>query len=336
MHIDVKKKGTEQMKKLGIAFITIIIAVLVMFLVIQNLPGNPVDLLAADLARRENIQYDMAYERAKQILNYDPEVPVVERFIGFISKLAVGDLGDSLTYKQSVFKIVGDALPWTLLVVSLSLLSSFVVGVLLGIFIAWKRSKILNGMLIVYQSIFGSIPNYVFAYLLVFLFSVTLGWLPARGAYNTTVTVGFNLPFILNVLKHAILPVMAYFLTTVSGWILSMKANSLSILGEDYITYAQVRGLSNHRILIHYLSKNAILPMITSLAVSFGLLFGGSPLIENLFLYPGVGYYLNKAIAGRDYPLMQGMFFIIIVMVVLSSLFAEFLYKYLNPRLREK
>ena len=136
-------------------------------------------------------------------------------------------------------------------------------------------------------------------------------------------------------LTHACLPVLTYFLTTVAGWIISMKANSLSVLGEDYITYAQVRGLSNRRILTTYLSKNALLPLVTSLAVSFGLLFGGSPLIENLFFYPGVGYYLNKAIAARDYPLMEGMFFIIITMVVLSSFVAEFLYKYLNPRLRD-
>lgn len=324
------------MKKLGIALLTIIIAVIVMFLVIQNLPGDPVDMLAADLARRENIQYDIAYDRAKAILNYDPDVPIWKRFLDFVGELATGNLGDSITYKKPVTSVIGDALPWTLLVVSLSLLISFLVGVLLGIFIAWKRSKILDSALIAYQSILGSIPNYVFAYLLVFLFSITLRWLPARGAYSTQVTVGFNLPFILDVLKHAVLPVGAYFFTTVAGWVLSMKANSLSILGEDYITYAQVRGLPQRRILIHYLSKNAILPMITSLAVSFGLLFGGSPLIENLFLYPGVGYYLNKAISGRDYPLMQGMFFSIIVMVVLSSLVAEFLYKYLNPRLREK
>ena len=164
---------------------------------------------------------------------------------------------------------------------------------------------------------------------------MTLGAFPARGAYSTSVTPGFNGAFIADVMHHAFLPVFTYFLTTVAGWVLSMKANSLSVLGEDYITYAQVRGLPKRRILVTYLSKNAILPLVTSLAVSFGLLFGGSPLIENMFFYPGVGYYLNKAIASRDYPLMQGMFLIIIVMVVASSLVAEFLYKYLNPRLRE-
>lgn len=322
-------------KKLCLSLFTIYVALTAMFFIIQAMPGDPVDMMAVDIVKRENIQYQIAYDRAKAILNYDPDMPVMQRYANYIRGIVTGNLGNSMSYQKSVASLVGAALPWTLLVVSLSLLSSFTVGVLLGIYIAWKRSKVLNSILIGYQSVFGAIPNYVVGYLLVFLFAITLRIFPARGAYSTSVTVGFNGPFIRDVLYHAFLPVFTYFATTVAGWVLSMKANSLSVLGEDYITYAQVRGLPNRRILVTYLSKNAILPLITSLAVSFGLLFGGSPLIENMFLYPGVGYYLNKAISARDYPLMQGMFFMIIVMVVLSSLLAEFLYKYLNPRLRE-
>lgn len=322
-------------KKILMSLFTIFVALIAMFLIIQAMPGDPVDIMATDIVKRENVQYQIAYDRAKAILNYDPDMPLAQRFANYVKGIVTGNMGISMTYQKSVASVVGGALPWTLLVVSMALLLSFAVGVLLGIYIAWKRSKLLNSILIGYQSIFGAIPNYVVGYLLVFLFAVTLGWFPARGAYSTSVTPGFNGPFIRDVLYHAFLPVLTYFITTVAGWILSMKANSLSVLGEDYITYAQVRGLSNRRILVTYLSKNAILPLVTSLAVSFGLLFGGSPLIENMFFYPGVGYYLSKAISARDYPLMQGMFFIIIVMVVLSSLVAEFLYKYLNPRLRE-
>ncbi|MBE5968354.1 MAG: ABC transporter permease [Lachnospiraceae bacterium] len=324
------------LKKIMTALFTILVALIVMFLVIQNMPGNPVDIMATDIMKKESIQYEIAYERAKAILNYDPDKPLVERFLDYAKGILTGDLGTSMAYKKSVSEIIKEALPWTLFVASLSLFLSFFVGILLGISIAWKRKKILNTFLIGYQSILGSIPNYIVAYLLVLLFSVSLGWLPARGAYSTQVTVGFNLPFLLDVLKHAILPVLAYFLTTVSGWVLSMKANSLSIMGEDYITYAQVRGLPNRRILLTYLSKNAILPMITNLAVSFGLLFGGSPLIENMFFYPGVGYFLSSAISKRDYTLMQGMFFVIIIMVVASNLLVEIMYKFLDPRLKEQ
>ncbi|EEH98622.1 MULTISPECIES: ABC transporter permease [Clostridium] len=117
---------------------------------------------------------------------------------------------------------------------------------------------------------------------------------------------------------------------------MGMKANCMSVLGEDYINYAKARGISDRRIVFSYLGKNAMLPMVTSVAISFGMMFGGSPLIENLFIYPGVGYYLTTDISRRDYSLMQGMFLMIIVMVLLSGIFAEFLNTKLNPRLREK
>lgn len=117
---------------------------------------------------------------------------------------------------------------------------------------------------------------------------------------------------------------------------MGMKANCMSVLGEDYINYAKARGISDRRIVFSYLGKNAMLPMVTSVAISFSMMFGGSPLIENLFIYPGVGYYLTTDISRRDYSLMQGMFLMIIVMVLLSGIFAEFLNTKLNPRLREK
>ncbi|WP_242984195.1 ABC transporter permease [Clostridium tertium] len=117
---------------------------------------------------------------------------------------------------------------------------------------------------------------------------------------------------------------------------MGMKANCMSVLGEDYINYAKARGISDRRIVFSYLGKNAMLPMVTSVAISFGMMFGGSQLIENLFIYPGVGYYLTTDISRRDYSLMQGMFLMIIVMVLLSGIFAEFLNTKLNPRLREK
>ncbi|SCI84921.1 Dipeptide transport system permease protein dppB [uncultured Clostridium sp.] len=323
-------------KKVLMSVVTVLISLVVVFGVIQSMPGDPVDILAQEIVKSENLPYDLAYSRAIATLNYDPNMPMAERFVSYVKGISTGDLGDSMTYKKPVMDIVKGALPWTLLVLSVSLTLSFAVGIILGIYIAWKRKKGLNTALTVYQSIFGSIPDYIVAYLLVFIFAVTLGILPSKGAYSSSVTPGFNLPFILNVIKHAVLPVLAYFVTTVATWTIAMKANAIGVLGEDYITYANVRGLSDRRVLIHYLGRNAMLPMITSLAVTFGLMFGGSPLIENLFLYPGVGYYLNMAIARRDFPLMQGMFLIIIIMVVLSSLLAELLYKVFNPRLRER
>lgn len=229
-------------KKLLMSLFTVFAALVIMFFIIQSMPGDPVDLMATTIQKQQNLQYDIAYIRAKAILNYDPDIPMGQRFLNYITGIVTGNLGTSMTYQRDVISIVGGALPWTFLIVSISLLLSFAVGVLLGIYIAWTRSRILNSVLIGYQSIFGAIPNYVIGYLMLFLFSVTLAWFPSRGAYSTSVTPGFNGEFILDVLHHAFLPVLTYFVTTVAGWIMSMKANSLSVLGEDYITYAQVAG----------------------------------------------------------------------------------------------
>lgn len=324
------------MKKVLTCILTMLTSLLLIFFVIQAMPGDPVETLTQEYMKTGQLGYDQAYAKAKIALNYDPDVPILQRFTTYVKGIASGNLGQSMAFKESVSKIVLGALPWTLLVCSISLFLSFMVGVILGIYVAWKRSKLLDGVITGYQAVVGSIPDYIVAYLLVLLFSLTIGIFPSKGAYSSNVTPGFNLAFIGSVLSHAALPIFSYFLTTLAGWIMGMKANCLSVLCEDYINYAKARGISNKRIIFSYLGRNAMLPMVTSVAISFGMMFGGSPLIENLFVYPGVGYYLTTAISRRDYPLMQGMFLMIIVMVLISGLIAEFLNTRLNPRLREK
>lgn len=323
-------------KKILRTVLTLLISLVLVFFIVKAMPGNPVDTLVQQYMTADKLPYDQALARAKIALNYDPDEPVMKQFITYVGQLLHGDMGQSMTYKDDVSRIVLGALPWTLLVCSISLLLSFIVGNIVGLFVAWKRSKVWDGILTGYQALFGSIPDYIVAYLLVVLFSVSLGLFPARGAYDSSSVPGWNLAFIGDVLYHAALPVLTYFLTTVASWVMGMKSICVSLLGEDYMNYARARGLSRSRILFTYLGRNAMLPQITSLAISFGLLFGGSPVIENLFTYPGVGYYLNSAISRRDYPLMQGMFLMIIIMVLISGLAADALNKRLNPRLREK
>ncbi|MCL2007346.1 MAG: ABC transporter permease [Treponema sp.] len=322
------------MRKILVALLTILFSMTIMFIVIQSMPGNPVETLAHEMSRNENLSFEIAYERAKATLNYDPDIPVLRRYLEFIMNLSRGSLGSSLVYRQQVSQVVLGALPWTLLVLILAITLSFTIGILLGIYIAWRQKKWMNTTLTAYQSLFGSIPDYIVAYLLVLIFAINLGWLPSRGPYSASIMPGFTLAFIRDVIRHALLPVLSFFITTVASWTIAMKTNSLGVLGEDYVTYATARGLSKGRILTSYLARNAMLPLVTAVGITFSFMFGGSPLIENLFVYPGVGYYLNIGIARRDFPLMQGMYLIMIVMVVAMSLLTEFIYRILNPRLR--
>ncbi|WP_156560971.1 ABC transporter permease subunit [Clostridium paraputrificum] len=316
--------------------LTVLFAVIATFLIIELMPGDPVEVLAREMVSTQGIPYDEAYNRAVMQMNYNPDMSLVEKIVSFCKGLFDGELGQSLKYKTDVKDIVLSALPWTLLVTGISTILAFVVGISLGMVTAWKNSKKLNLLLDTSASILGAIPEYIIGFFLIMIFAVNLKMFPTKGAYSTMVEVGFNWGFISSVAKHAFLPIMAFFMVNVVNWIVNMRSTAVGILSEDYIQYARARGISNKNIIFKYVGRNAMLPMITSLATTFGLLVGGSPLIENLFSYPGVGYYLNNATANRDVTLMQGMFFIIIITVILCNFLVELLYGFIDPRLKRK
>ncbi|SHE97399.1 peptide/nickel transport system permease protein [Caldanaerobius fijiensis DSM 17918] len=322
-------------KRLLLIIITILFSLSVTFVVIHFMPGNPVETLAMDMMRNQGLDYQDAYSKAKALLNYDPDVPLLNQYIKYVAGILRGNLGESMSYRKPVTSVIAGALPWTLFILSISLLVSFVIGISLGMYIAWKRKTIIDPMISVYASIAGSLPDFIVGLILIIIFAVNLKWLPSRGPYDSSVIPGFNSGYIISVIEHAILPISAYVLTSLGSWALTMKGNAISILGEDYIMAAKARGLPDRRIITTYVGRNALLPLITNLAISFGMMFGGSPLIENIFVYPGIGYFLNQAVGRRDYPLMQGMFFMITIAVVLANLIAEILYNVLDPRIRE-
>ena len=155
-----------------------------------------------------------------------------------------------------------------------------------------------------------------------------------RGTYDNDLTPGFNLAFILSVLKHAFLPVTVYVLGTLGSWMLNMRNSTISTLGEDYVNVAKARGLTPRRILVSYVGRNAALPMFTLLAINIGFIIGGSVIIEELFVYKGIGSFLLFSITQRDYTAMQGVFLIITISVVVSNMVADLLYSRLDPRVR--
>ncbi len=320
-------------KKVFFLVVTIVASVFLTFGLIKIMPGDPVLKLTNELIISQSLSFEEAQRRAIEMLNYDPTLTIVEQFFWFTKGLFHGDLGTSLRFQAPVSQIIGTALPWTLFTAGTSMLLSFYFGTKLGLKVAWKKSDRLNGFIDVFASILGSIPDYIIGFLLLIIFSTNLGLFPARGAYSSAVNAGFNIPFILDALYHAILPITAMFLVYFASWVVNMRAVSANVMNEDYITYARARGLPEQTIIKKYVSKNSILPMITSLGISFSFLVGGAPLIENMFSYPGVGYYLGTAIGTRDYALMQGMFFVIIITVVLTNFFIEILYGFIDPRL---
>lgn len=323
-------------QRIAIALFTIIVSLTIAFFLVRSMPGDIIYSLAADKASSEGIPFDVAVEEVKGMYGLVEDQPLYKQYFTYISHLCKGDLGISVQYLVPVSKIIVTALPWTIFVCSVSLLFSFALGTLLGMLTAWKRRTFLDPLVSAYASITDATPDYLTALVLLVIFAVNLKWFPLRGAYSVDQTPGFNLAFIVDVLRHAALPILAYTIESLGGWALIMKSNAVHVLGEDFVTAARARGLPDRRIVVSYVGRNALLPSVTGLAIAFGGMLGGSALIESVFAYPGIGFFFAKAVALRDYPLIQGLLLLTVGGIIVANFLADILYALLDPRVRRQ
>jgi len=322
-------------KRMGIALLTLGLTTILTFILIRCMPGDVMDNYAQRLAMERKITIQEARVLAASLLDYNPDANIITQFFDYIGGLLKGNLGQSIYMADITANvIIKKALPWTLLVSSLALLISFVLGTAIGSRMAWKRKGASEIVFSGYIVASTSIPDYLVGLLFLTVFAYNLKLFPTNGAYDIFYDVGFNLPFITNCLYHAALPVAAYVFCQTGSWALMMKGSAIGTLGEDYINAARARGLPERIIVKKYLKKNAMLPLITSLALSFAALFGGSPLMESIFNYPGIGNALNVYIGKRDLFLVQGILFFISFVVIIANLIADSVYSLVDPRIR--
>jgi peptide/nickel transport system permease protein len=287
---------------------------------------------------QQGFTYEEALRIAEGIVNYDPSRPMHEQYFEYLGNLAQGNLGQSITSAGvSVNEQVLRYLPWTLLTVGAALLISFSVGTFVGMAMAYWRGSWFDNLMTALGSIFSGIPDYVFAYVIALLFGVQFQWFNVgelRGGVNPNIAVGFTWEYISDVIVHALLPIVTYVFATIGVWMLTMKSSTMSVLGEDYIHVAKARGLSEGRVLTAYIGRNALLPLVTRLAINIGMVLSGSVIVEKFFEYPGLGRALSRAIESRDYTTMQGIFLTITISVILSNVLADLMLGALDPRVR--
>lgn len=328
-------------KRTGQAVATVFAVVSLTFGMIRLLPGGPMDYMKAHLSEQaEQGTVSMSREEINAMVevytNVHPDEPLLDQYVSYVIHTLQGDLGQSVWQQEPVSAILAEALPWTVLVSSLALVFSFTIGIGLGAAMAYKEESRFDFTLTSVSIFLTSIPYYVFAIIAIYVFAYELGWFPDGGYLSSGARQeGFSLLFIIDALHHAALPVASLVITGFGGRALAMRGNSIRILGEDYLRVARLRGLPQRVIISRYVSRNAILPMYTSLMISIGFMFGGSVILETLFTYPGVGYYMFQAINQRDYPLMMGGFLVITVAVVIGIYIADLTYGKIDPRIEQ-
>ncbi|MBM7787696.1 ABC transporter permease [Tenggerimyces flavus] len=320
------------------SLLTIFVVATGTFFLVRLLPGNPVDVYINAQIAQYGISYDEAASQAAGLFSFNPNEPMIIQYLEYLAGLVRGDLGDSLLSPgTSVLTLIATYLPWTLFSVGIGLIISFVVGIALGMLMAYRRGSWLDHVLTTLASLTHSIPNYLLSMLIVVFFGVQIALLPItqmRGAYSPGVVPNFSFDFLSDVLFHASLPITAYVLTTVGSWMLVMKSSTVETLGEDYVTVARARGLTDGRIQTAYVGRNAVLPLFSQLAIALGFVVGGSILVEQVFQYQGIGFLLFEAVKRRDYPILQGILLVITIAVIVANLLADLLYSRLDPRIR--
>jgi len=300
---------------------------------IRLIPGGPMDYLRSQLREQNS---GMSNEAINSLVasytKINPDRPMHEQYVSYMTSVLQGDLGTSIWYNEPVTDILLEALPWTLFVMSIALALTFAIGIGLGALMAYKEGSRFDMTFSTVTIVFNSIPYYVLA--VVFLFALAYRWqvFPTGGRIGPAVEAGPNFAFVVSAFYHAALPVLSFVITRFGFQALAMRGNSIKVLGENYLRVAEIRGLPSSRIAFNYVGRNAVLPLYTTLMISIGTMFGGTVILEQLFNYPGVGYYMFQAIDARDYPLMMGAFIIITTAIVASILFADLTYGKIDPR----
>jgi peptide/nickel transport system permease protein len=325
------------LKKTGMAVLTILVCSLLTFILFRMMPGDVFDVKARDLAVARGIDYKEAKILVTQMYNYDPSEPILHQMGRYYKSLLKGNLGTSMTNSSiTVNEIIAYYMPWTLFLVSIALTLSYILGTWLGSIMAWRRKSILSSLIAAYATVVNAIPPALVPTFVLSIFAFGLHWFPIQGAYSIQVTPGFNWLFLKDVLWHAALPVFAYTCTQINTWVMNMKGSCIGVMAEDYVTAAYARGLSNQVIRSKYVKQNALLPLYTALAISFGTMLGGATYMEGPFVYPGIGSQLAKALGNRDFTVCQGLLLITTAATVLASLLVDFLMPKLDPRIKRE
>lgn len=322
------------LKRLAMFVLTIWLGLTLMFIIPRLAPGDPVAAMVsrmlAQAGRVEESEQMIQAWRAR----FGLDAPLPIQYLRYLWNSCRFDLGYSMAYfPTKVEDMVARGMPWTIGLLSMATLISFVIGNTIGALLGWRPTPKALKLTLPFTLCFTSIPPFMLGILLTYIFAFGLRAFPFAGAYSRGVTPGWNWQFIVDVVHHGTLPAMAIVLVSMGFWALGMRAMMITTDGEDYMILAQAKGLRARRIFWMYGVRNAVLPQVTALALSIGSIAGGSIIVEYIFTYPGMGYLLYQGIVNNDYGLIQGIVFMLIVGVATAVLIIDLAYPFIDPRI---
>lgn len=306
-------------KRILIGILTLLAASIVVFIVLEVVPGDPARLMLGMNATEE------AVRALQQQMGLDQ--PLLVRYVSWIGGLLVGDFGKSYTYSVPVLTLITERIAVSLPLALISLFLSTIIAIPVGLFSASRRGTMADSGTMAVAQVGVAIPNFWFALLLVYVFAVSLRLVPAGGfpGWNAGVWAGF---------KSLILPSIALGLPQAAILARVTRSALLDVLGEDYIRTARAKGLTRRKVLYRHALRNALIPVLTILGLQFAFLLAGTIIIENVFYLPGLGRLVFQAITQRDLIVVQGVVMLLVATVILVNLLVDLSYALVDPRLR--
>ncbi len=320
------------LRRLAVYGVAFVFAIVVNFAVPRLMPGSPVDGMIAQLGPRAT---PAAIEAIKARFGAI-EQPIWLQFVDYVKGLATFDLGVSVKYyPQTVTEVLARSAGWTAFLVVTAIIFSLCVGVSLGAVAAWRRGGRFDAFVSPFSVVMIAVPPVIIALATLFTFGVTLRWFPVGYAYDPDLDPGINFTFFGSVFWHAIMPVLTLSPYLIGEFQTTMRSSMISVLGEDYVTMGRAKGLSERGVMFGYAARNAMLPVLTNLALMLGAVFGGSIVTEIVFNYPGLGLTLFTASVARDYPVIQGQLLLMTLATLGANLLVDIIYGMVDPRIRE-
>lgn len=302
------------------------VIVTILFLLFRLAPGNPMTAYIDTTFTAEQQQALMA--------RFGLDRPLLEQYFIYVGNLIRGDLGDSFHLGGTVTEQIMSALPNTLYLTFTSLIIAYLVGVVGGIFMAARRGTRLEKAGIVFTLMTRAAPEFWIGMLLLAIFAFNLRWLPSSGTAPAGTIYASEFEKLTSPVfwRHMILPTFTLALYLHGLPLLLMRSNLLEVMDQDFITMGRLAGYSERRLMIRHAARNAMLPVLTALALGIGYSIGGNVVIENVFGWPGLGRLLVRSVISSDYPVAQGAFFVIAVIVVILNFLADVIYSVMDPR----
>jgi peptide/nickel transport system permease protein len=324
------------LRRLGVYILAAWVALTVSFLLPRVVPGNPVAGAVARASQSGNCN-SACIRAVEEQLGFNVHTSLWDQYTQYWANLSHGNLGQSWSENASVSSLIVSYLPWTLGLLVVATVVSFVLGTAIGVLIAWRRGSWVDWVLPA-ATFFQAIPYFFLALVLVLIFGQTgtmLKWFPSLFGFDIYgVTPGLNLPYVASIVAHAILPAATVVLASTAGFILAMRNQMITTMDEDFVLVAQAKGLPARRV-IWYAARNALLPVVANFTVAISLVVAGQILVEIVFNYPGIGFHLFDALSKLDYSLVQGIFVVITLVVLAANLLADVVYVLIDPRARQ-